>query len=244
MASHVWGKIKLVLKNDIYVSMRVCRYMYLLKKCQRLLQRPARELLEAPEIREESFRPVDVVVLEETMQMETEANMEDEARDDMSENTMQDDDCDEDENMEASHASSEDEASPLGAAQTAATAAHVPAEEQMESGASSSAAQSAVQRNNAGNQVSAEQPAAEDHSDYEEANPEEAPRTKGLLHTASAHDDWLHRGPFLYDFDLHTYVRYVHRVPRPRKPRNEETQRRMPLFLFDSHYVLAQQYVQ
>ena len=33
------------------------------------------------------------------MQRETEANMEDEAKDDMSENNMQDDDCDEDGNM-------------------------------------------------------------------------------------------------------------------------------------------------
>ena len=114
----------------------------------------------------------------------------------------------------------------------------------MEGGASSGAAQPAVQRNNAGAQVSEEQPAAEDHSDYEEANPEKAPMTKGLLHTTSANDDWLHRGTSLYDFDFHTYVRHAHRVPRPRKPRNEERQRRMPLFLFDSHYVLAQQYVQ
>lgn len=72
----------------------------------------------------------------------------------------------------------------------------------------------------------------------------EAPKTKGLADTTSAHDDWLRRGPFLYDFDFHTYVRCVRRVPRPRNICNEGGHRRVPLFLFDSHYVLAQQYVQ
>ena len=92
--------------------------------------------------------------------------------------------------------------------------------------------------------ASAEQPAAEDQSDFEEANPEEALRTKALLQTTSAHDDWLHRGPFLYELDFHTYVRHVHRQQRPKKPRNDERQRRTPLFLFYSHYVLAESFVQ
>ena len=38
----------------------------------------------------------------------------------------------------------------------------------------------------------------------------------GLEATTGAHDDWLHRGPFLFDMDLHTYQRFVMRRPRPK----------------------------
>ena len=70
----------------------------------------------------------------------------------------------------------------------------------------------------------------EDLCEREEEHAAEAPKTKGLADTTSAHDDWLRRGPFLYDFDFHTYVRYVRRVPRPRNIRNEGGHRRVPLF--------------
>ena len=35
--------------------------------------------------------------------------------------------------------------------------------------------------------------------------------------TTSAHDDWLHRGPFLFDMDFHTYMRFTVRKPRPKE---------------------------
>ena len=146
--------------------------------------------------------------------------------------------------MVAAEASAEEEVTKSGDPQNAATAAHAVLEEQMEGGASSSAAQPDVEGINAEHLVSAEQPATGDHCEREEEHAAEAPNTKGLMNTTSAHDDWLRRGPFLYHLDFHTYVRYVHRVPRPRKTRNEGRHRRVPLFLFDSHYVLAQQYVQ
>ena len=84
--------------------------MYLLKECQRLLQRPAREILEAPQIREDSFRPVDVVIMAETVDEETEAVVEDE------------DVCDKDANSVAAEASSEEEVTKSGDPQNAATA--------------------------------------------------------------------------------------------------------------------------
>ena len=34
--------------------------------------------------------------------------------------------------------------------------------------------------------------------------------------TTSAHDDWLHRGPFLFDMDFHTYIRFTVRKPCPK----------------------------
>ena len=30
-----------------------------------------------------------------------------------------------------------------------------------------------------------------------------------MLHTT--YDDWLHRGPYLYDMDLHNYIRFIQR---------------------------------
>ena len=91
---------------------------------------------------------------------------------------------------------------------------------------------------------SAEQPVAEDATEHDETNAEEISGTTGLMQTTSAHDDWLHRGPFLYELDFHTYVRYVHREPVARNPRTQDADRKSPLFLFDAHYALAKEYLQ
>ena len=40
---------------------------------------------------------------------------------------------------------------------------------------------------------------------------------KTLRSTTSAHDDWLHRGPYLHDMAFHTYVEYCDRVRLPEK---------------------------
>ena len=120
--------------------------MYLLKECQRLLQRPARDLLEAPEIREETFRPVDMILLEETRQRETEANEDDDAPDDLSEKDQQDVNDDDDGDQEASETASEEEASTLGEAQvegSPSSGAAQPAEEIGVTDVSSGAAQPA-----------------------------------------------------------------------------------------------------
>ena len=60
-----------------------------------------------------------------------------------------------------------------------------------------------------------------------------------LTNTTSLHDDWLHRGPFLADLDLHTCVAHVVRIPQPTKARLSDTQRFQDVFLFDDHYELA-----
>ena len=57
--------------------------------------------------------------------------------------------------------------------------------------------------------------------------------------TTSAHDDWLHRGPFLFDMDFHTYIRYTVRKPRPKDLKISDADRAEHVFLFDSHYALA-----
>ena len=51
----------------------------------------------------------------------------------------------------------------------------------------------------------------------EDAEPlEESLDITALEATTSAHDDWLHRGPFLFDMDFHTYVRFTIRRPLAR----------------------------
>ena len=60
-----------------------------------------------------------------------------------------------------------------------------------------------------------------------------------LESTTSAHDDWLHRGPFLFDMDFHTYMRFTVRKPRPRHLKVSEVDQAEHCFLFDSHYALA-----
>ena len=60
-----------------------------------------------------------------------------------------------------------------------------------------------------------------------------------LTNTTSLHDDWLHRGPFLVDLDLHTYVAHVIRSPRPVKAQLDDAQRIEHVFAFDDHYELA-----
>ena len=60
-----------------------------------------------------------------------------------------------------------------------------------------------------------------------------------LRTTTSTHDDWLHRGPYLYDVGFHTYAEYVDRVRLPRKsPAGKQ------LFLFEPHYILSRTYCQ
>ena len=60
-----------------------------------------------------------------------------------------------------------------------------------------------------------------------------------LTNTTSLHDDWMHRGSFIVDLDLHTYVAHVIRSPRPVKARLDEAQQIEYVFAFDDHYELA-----
>ena len=55
-------------------------------------------------------------------------------------------------------------------------------------------------------------PPGEDAHDFEESLDITA-----LEATTSAHDDWLHRGPFLFDMDFHTYMRFTIRKPLPKE---------------------------
>ena len=64
-------------------------------------------------------------------------------------------------------------------------------------------------------------------------------RMKTLRSTTSAHDDWLHRGPYLNDLPFHTYTEYVNRVRRPRQPPADHQ-----IFEFEPHYALSRSYCQ
>ena len=65
-----------------------------------------------------------------------------------------------------------------------------------------------------------------------------------LTNTMSVYDDWLHRGPFLADLDLHTYVAHVLRKARPVKARLADAQRVERVFAFDDHCELAKSHWQ
>ena len=51
---------------------------------------------------------------------------------------------------------------------------------------------------------------------------EESLDITALEATTSAHDDWLHRGPFLFDMDFHTYMRFTVRKPLPKDSKVSE----------------------
>ena len=76
-------------------------------------------------------------------------------------------------------------------------------------------------------------------SEFEDEAFEDELVITGLDATTSAHDDWLHRGPFLFDMDFHTYMRFTVRKPRPRHLKVSDVDRAEHCFLFDSHYALA-----
>ena len=64
--------------------------------------------------------------------------------------------------------------------------------------------------------------------------------------TVSVRDDWLHRGPVLYDLDLNTYVVHVQREEKPLVHAANPTQQRGlgPLIPFDARYKLSRNYAQ
>ena len=68
---------------------------------------------------------------------------------------------------------------------------------------------------------------------------EEDLHVSALEATTSAHDDWLHRGPFLFDMDFHTYIRFTVCKPRPKDLQISDADRAEHVFLFDCHYALA-----
>ena len=80
---------------------------------------------------------------------------------------------------------------------------------------------------------------ADEANDSDEDVEADLVQMKTLRSTTSAHDDWLHRGPFLHDMPFHTYCEYIDRVRLPRKAPPDIRQ-----FLFEPHYALSRTYCQ
>ncbi len=74
---------------------------------------------------------------------------------------------------------------------------------------------------------------ADEANDSDEDVEADLVQMKTLRSTTSAHDDWLHRGPYLHDIAFHTYAEYIYRVRLPRRAPAEEQ-----VFRFVSHYPL------
>ena len=77
------------------------------------------------------------------------------------------------------------------------------------------------------------------NADGSAAELEEDLNISALEATTSAHDDWLHRGTFLWAMDFHTYIRFTLRKPRPQVHKVSDVDRIEHCFLFDAHYALA-----
>ena len=84
----------------------------------------------------------------------------------------------------------------------------------------------------------------------EEQNGDDAPtiQVSQFRVTTMNHDDWLHRGPELEDFELYHYCAHIQRVPLPPRRRFEKQQgpesRGFGYFLFDDHYALSRSFCQ
>jgi len=72
------------------------------------------------------------------------------------------------------------------------------------------------------------------------AEDEDAWSVQTFSKTTSLYDDWLHRGPYLYEMDLHNYIRFIQREQKPEGERGGSViDRGTHVILFDEHYVLA-----
>ena len=207
--------------------------MYLFEQCRRLLQSTPDMLIQAQMPCDENSRHVDVLCftkpqthqaaghvdpsvdvpeMDSAVQpgaLESDAeNAEDDASDKSSRSKNILDDTEDQGLLDADDAGNDDaaettEPSSNGAVQpndTAADAAQ-PAQEP--------SSNDAVQPNENSND------AAQPEQDPEAW--EESLDITALETTTSAHDDWLHRGPFLFDMDFHTYVRFTARKPRAKE---------------------------
>ena len=202
------------------------RPLFLYEECRRLLQHSHNVLMEPPKLSDEQMRPIDVLcfaapLAESAVQREVPPTEDGDTPDRSSMDSSDDDDLsqDEDGSADAASAPSQDE--------DHNRSAELPAEQHPESAPQLPPA------------ALPNQAAPSDASDEDET------LIAGSFEvTTSAHDDWLHRGLFLFDFDFHTYMRYVRRKPCSARMKVTDIERAEDIFLFDSHYALAKSHCQ
>lgn len=255
-----------------HVPMRLflSRPMFLLEECRRLLHRAHMQLIQAAEVPFAEVAPVDVLVFE----WRPERKFAEEAADAGSDTEPGSEGSGSSSETERSGSALADQQPDAGGdAGPGSEGNEAPSEEQAiggesaahpagEEGAAGSAAQpaeggdtpgGAAQLPPAGSTpVGTVQPAEEEEArddaaqlaeDGEGAEEDEM-GFQALRETTSPHDDWLHRGPFLFDLDVHTYVRFVHRVDLADYRGQTDLQRADDVFAFDAHYALAGRYGQ
>ena len=193
----------LVRRTHRPVSIFLSRTLYMYEECRRLVQRGHLTLIEVPDMSEEQTRPVDALCFEsQPAASSLEAPSHDTAHDDANS-------CDSDQPQDPLQGDSDHNSEPGPEAPLADNAEQPAPEEE------SSAAQPAPDTRQGG-----------DNQEPTEETDEETPLlVTGLEFTTSAHDDWLHRGPFLYDLDFHTYIRCVCRKARAKQAMLSDVQR-------------------
>ena len=197
--------------------------MYMLQECRRLLQRGDQILLDAPDLSRDDARAVDVLAFTaaasstSAAQPAVAAPSSSGSRDSAEQPVAQEPDMDEEEVVEGG-----------SAAEAPNDEAALPAQHFEPPPGPSPFIDTSVRE------------AGENPDD----NLTTTIEVTTLTNTTSVYDDWLHRGPFLADLDLHTYVTYVLRSPRPVKARLADTERVEHVFAFDDHYELAKSHWQ
>ena len=207
----------LVRKTHHPISIFLSRPLYLYEQCRRLLQHSQEILIEAQDPCDEHDRHVDALCFtmfekdKAVQQVDHHDGKSDAENSDAenSENVLQDD--------EDTRSNAEQAESVMRETSSAA----------QPDGTANNESYNALQT-------------SETLDDGAKAEPlEEDLEISALETTTSPHDDWLHRGPFLFDMDFHTYIRFTVRKPRPKQLQIFDADRTEHVFLFDSHYALA-----
>ena len=206
-------------KTHLPVAIFLSRPMYMLQQCRRLLQLGDQILLDAPELSRDDARAVDVLAFTTAVSSSTAAQ----------------------------RASSSCAAQLAGAAPSLSgtrdsaepPVAQEPDTDEVEAVACGSSAADALGDEAGSPAQHPVRQVGENSDDFMDTT-----EITTLTNTTSVYDDWLHRGPFLADLDLHTYVAHILRSPRPVKARLADTQRVEHVFAFDDHYELAKSHWQ
>ena len=221
------------------ISIFLSRPLYLYEQCRRLLQSSHEILLEAQMACDDHVRQVDVLCFKTPHTIIAERPGELHVNESGTDSAVQPvaSQADTESNDEDVHSTSSGEDNILNDNAATEDAPAAAGQAGTVVGETSSAARPADEANNEADEAQqSSEPLEEDPCTAAE---EENLNISALETTTSPHDDWLHRGPFLFDMDFHTYMRFTVRRPRPKDMKISDADRTEHVVLFDSHYALA-----
>ena len=190
--------------NAIFLS----RPLFLFEQCRRMLQSTPDKLIEAKMPDDDHARPVDVLCFSKASshKAHVDAEADIQCQDPCNEDASSEENDIFNDNEEPEELDDNDLAMQSGDPPAPASETDMP-----------STAAATAQPSEA--MAAASAPLALDENEDvmgpggEAEAPEEDLDITALDATTSAHDDWLHRGPYLFDMDFYTYMRYTVRKP-------------------------------